>query len=237
MARFEPSPQALEAALRPRANRLDRHALASGDLARRKLLEEAQHDRRPVGLVERGDRVHDAPEHLDSPQRLGRAGDQELLRGVRVASPPPRSRALLVRHQPSQGSRQPGPQRPAARRRLAQRAEIGLLEDVVRETAVEQESPSESPEARRVLQQIVRVEGRLGFHRGQEGMVVRVESGPSKSVLFLLSPAGTGARPRPRAEDPTDPPGTPSARGRAAPRTRAPPDRHRPTRSVRRTTA
>ncbi len=75
---IEPLAQPLQPALQPRLHRLDRDALVCGDLRRSAIVVEAPVERRPIRLVERGERGRDA---LD---QFGARGDGRGVGGARL---------------------------------------------------------------------------------------------------------------------------------------------------------
>jgi hypothetical protein len=170
----EPAAQLLDAAADPRPRRLQRHARPLRDLARRKVVEEPQEQRRAVRLLEREHRLHDEPVLLGARHDLGRGRLRLRPRVRRFARD---AAALAAPHLPrrvANGRREPRGQGHRVTRRRAQRRGHRVLHHVVGLRVVADQAARETPHPARVGEERFG-SGRARGHRGKDA--ARPESG------------------------------------------------------------
>lgn len=193
VAAVEARAQHREPTLDARARRLDRHADPGCDLGRGQVVQEAQHDRGPVGLVQ--------PRHLRTETSV-----QLRRRGDRVAAGDAlrlRTRVLhfvaprLAPHQPAHAMPQhrvePGARPHEGRRLMHERREHGVLHDVVGEGVIAGEAQREAPEAPQLAPELLFVQW------GGQGRTGTARSGVARPVrwsnILRRAPPPTGSGP------------------------------------------
>ncbi len=132
-------PQARQRPSQARARRLHGHTRASRHLPRREILEEPKHDGRAVGLRQREDRVHDPLARPLGRLRAGlRPSDRALPPGAPALRPGHLTRRVV------QHARKPRSQAAPRPRRMPDRREPRLLDQIVHAVLVEDEVAGES---------------------------------------------------------------------------------------------
>jgi ATP-dependent Lhr-like helicase len=135
------------------------HSLTARDRARRELLEETQHDRLAVRLLELHHRLDELAVHEQLLDVVRRRRQRLGPRGAVLADGAMRLAAPVLAHEVPHHRREPGAERPIRRRPLLQRGEAGVLRDVVGQLrVVRHEAPRQRPHPAGVRQQGIGIE-------------------------------------------------------------------------------
>jgi hypothetical protein len=191
----ERAAQPLERAPEARLHRRERQAQSLGDLARRMVLVVALPQHRAVRLVERTHGLEHGALQVEPLERIvwTRLGFRSrhglLARGAPLARP-----ARVQRQTPRHG-REPGAQALLLRRSALERAQLGLLHDVLRRRVVAQEparEPAQEVALGAELEVVERCVGRIHV-RGRQREDTAEEPADSSALVTAMIHALCGA--------------------------------------------